>query len=311
MILSAEVLALLFLNMLFAIFGTIAFWIALTIYLKWDFSATTQTQYSLERSSYLGATIIKYILIFKLLLFIYFIFTLDKISNVITGAMCAAGVVDATEIGIFVLLLKLLNIYLFGFWLLMHYRDELSAKREWTQLKFGYYTVIYLFLMAEIVLETKMFMDIDVDKMVSCCGVLYSQSAATYISTLFRIDSKVLVTLFYGLFIALSYAYIVQKRRVYSLLMILFLPVALLSLILFFGTYIYELPTHHCPFCFLQKDYNHVGYLIYILLFIATFYGVSAPWSKNIKLSYVAFCAYTAIVSWYVMSYYIVNGVWL
>ena len=29
-------------------------------------------------------------------MFLFFIFTLDKISNVLTGAMCAAGVVDAT-----------------------------------------------------------------------------------------------------------------------------------------------------------------------------------------------------------------------
>jgi hypothetical protein len=36
-----------------------------------------------------------------------------------------------------------------------------------------------------------------------------------------------------------------------------------LSLISFIALYFYELPTHHCPFCILQKEYHYVGYLMY------------------------------------------------
>ena len=37
--------------------------------------------------------------------------------------MCAAGVVDATPYGTYLFILKILNIYLFGFWLVLHYLD--------------------------------------------------------------------------------------------------------------------------------------------------------------------------------------------
>jgi hypothetical protein len=30
--------------------------------------------------------------------------------------------------------------------------------------------------------------------------------------------------------------------------------------------YIYELPTHHCPFCLLHREYGFVGYLLYAAL---------------------------------------------
>ena len=117
MILSPEVLAMLILNTIFLLFGTIAFILSVKIFLQWDLNSTTKLQYSLEKQSFLTATIIKYIFLIKLPLFLFFIFTLDKISNLLTGAMCAAGVVDATQFGTYLFILKILNIYLFGFWL--------------------------------------------------------------------------------------------------------------------------------------------------------------------------------------------------
>ena len=97
MILSPEVLTILILDALLSIFSFIALFISLKIVFKWDFNSTSKSQYNLEKQSFLGATIIKYTLYLKILLFVFFIFTLDKLSNVIHGAMCAAGVVDATS----------------------------------------------------------------------------------------------------------------------------------------------------------------------------------------------------------------------
>jgi len=76
------------------------------------------------------------------------------------------------------------------------------------------------------------------------------------------------------------------------------------------------LPTHHCPFCFLQKDYYYVGYLIYSVLFIGTFYGLIVGFKNNkevktYKISLFFNFIYVVIVSLYPIVYYIQNGVWL
>ncbi len=38
------------------------------------------------------------------------------------------------------------------------------------------------------------------------------------------------------------------------------------ALISFIALYVYELPTHHCPFCLLQGEYHFIGYPMYALL---------------------------------------------
>jgi len=319
MILSPEVLAMLILNSIFLIFSMVAFVLSIRIFLKWDMNATTKEQYGLEKQSYLSATIIKYIFAIKLPLFFFFIFTLDKISTLLTGAMCGAGVVDATDYGSYLLILKLINLYLFGFWLTLHYLDIKSPNLPYTQLKFEFFMVLFFFLLAEILLEVVMFSSIDVDKMVSCCGTLYSSSSSSAIAGIFSIDTTVLLTLFYGNFLLMVLFFKMRYFYLFSLANLSFLIVALISLIEFFGTYIYALPTHHCPFCFLQRDYYYVGYLLYGLLFLGTFYGMRAGAIKilgeeegrGINLSLIFNLAYVVLVTSYVMGYFVRNGVWL
>jgi hypothetical protein len=42
--------------------------------------------------------------------------------------------------------------------------------------------------------------------------------------------------------------------------------VSIVSLISFVCLYFYELPTHHCPFCILQREYGYIGYPLYMTL---------------------------------------------
>jgi len=319
MILAPEVLAILILNSIFLLFSLVAFFLSFKISFGWDMNATTKEQYSLEKQSYLGATIIKYIFAIKLPLFLFFIFTLDKISTLLTGAMCAAGVVDATDYGAYLLILKLLNLYLFGFWLTIHYLDIKNPTLPYTKVKFEFFMVAFIFLLIEIVLEGVMFYSIDINKMVSCCGTLYSSSSTSAIAGIFSIDKSLLLTVFYGNFILIVTFYIMKYRYLFAIVNLSFLIVALISLIQFFGTYIYQLPTHHCPFCFLQRDYYYIGYLLYTLLFLGTFYGMRVGVidmlgekdKSGLKISLWCNFLYVILVTGYVIIYFIENGVWL
>ncbi len=319
MMLAPEVLAILILDSLFLLFSSVAFVLSVKIFLKWDMNATTKEQYSLEKQSYLGATIIKYIFAIKLPLFLFFIFTLDKISTLLTGAMCGAGVVDATDYGSYLLILKLINLYIFGLWLTLHYLDIKSPTLPYTRLKFEFFMVAFLFLLTEILLEVVMFSSIDIDKMVSCCGTLYSSSSTSAIAGIFSIDRTVLLALFYGNFLLMAVFYYMKHSYLFAISNLSFIITALISLIQFFGTYIYELPTHHCPFCFLQSDYYYVGYLIYGLLFLGTFYGMRVGVVKilgeekgaSMKLSLLFNFAYVVLVTAYVVGYFVRSGVWL
>jgi len=219
-------------------------------------------------------------------LFLFFIFTLDKISNVLTGAMCGAGVVDATEYGTYLIVLKIINLYLFAYWIGLHVEDMKDENQTYTKQKFILFIVLFFFFISEVILEGIMFDAIEIDKMVSCCGSLYSSSSTSAISGIFTVDTKILLSLFYGNYFLIALFYFLKNRYLFALLNVVFIIVALISLIAFFGTYIYELPSHHCPFCYLQSDYYYIGYLVYFLLFVGTFYGVVVGFIKESKKSY-------------------------
>jgi len=319
MILIPEVLTILILNFIFTLFSTIAFFLSIKIFLKWDINSTSTLQYTLEKQSYLAATIIKYIFIIKVPLFLFFIFTLDKISNILTGAMCGAGVVDATDYGNYLFVLKIINLYIFAYWLALHAEDIKHENQPYTKAKFGFFIVAFFLFLGEMIVEGVMFGSIDLDEIVSCCGTIYSSSTGSYISQIFAMSPTLLLTLFYGIFTLLFIFFFLKRNYAFAILNILFILISIITLITFFGTYIYELPSHHCPFCFLQSDYYYVGYLLYALLFTGTFYGISAgfiPTSKenrisNYKKSILFNSLYMTLVSLYPLFYYIKNGVWL
>ncbi|MDD3855772.1 hypothetical protein [Sulfurimonas sp.] len=315
MLLTPEVLTILILNGIFALFSIVAFVLSMRIFLRWNIDSTSEVQYKLEKESFLASTIIKYIFTIKVPLFLFFIFALDKISNVITGAMCAAGVVDATNSGAYLIILKIINLYLFAHWLKLHNQDMTDKSQPYTKLKFGLFIGLFFLFMVEIVLEFIMFSSIEIDKMVSCCGSIYSSSSTSAISTLFTLDTSLLLSIFYGNYFLIVLFYFLKNRYIFTTLNIIFIPVSLISLILFFGTYIYELPSHHCPFCYLQSDYYYVGYLIYFLLFMGTFYGLVVSFVKETKASYVISLLfnslYVILLSLYIAVYYIKNGVLL
>ena len=172
-LMTPDVIALLMLDVLFVCFAIIAFFLSLRIIKHWDSDSTSSLQYSLEKQSYLVATLIKYLFFLKLPLFIYFVFTLDLVALVIPGAMCAAGVVNATSYGFNVFIFKLINLYLFGIWVALHHYDMKRPDYPYSRLKFIFYVLIFFLFMAEVVLEVMMFSAIDPHVIVSCCGTLY------------------------------------------------------------------------------------------------------------------------------------------
>lgn len=319
MVLYPEVLAIEILDLIILFFAVIAFFLSFKIFKNWNFDSTAESQYRLEKQSFLASTIIKYIFALKVPLLIFFIFTLDKISTVLPGAMCAAGVVDATNYGTYLLILKVINIYIFAYWLVLNSEDMKHEEQPYTKLKFGVFLAAFFLLVIEIAIEWLMFNAIDVSKVVDCCGVIFSSTSSSYISTIFAIKTPLLLGVFYANFFAIALFYFLKNRYLFALSNTLFIITSLVTLISFFGIYIYELPTHHCPFCFLQRDYNYVGYLLYILLFVGTFFGLVIgliEFSKKdakryFNISLLFDLIYVLVVSGYPLFYYVKNGVWL
>ncbi len=317
---TPEIIAILTLDVLFLLLGIVACVTALGILRHWDAEATTPLQYTLEKRSYLVSVIIKYIFTIKVPLFLFFIYTTDKLSAIITGAMCATGVINAVDFGFYLSIFKLINVYGFGFWLLVYQCDMKHSMMPYTKLKLWLFCLLFIPLIAEVCLEILFFTTLNFSKIVSCCGTLFSVASTSYSSLLFKVDGLVWVGFFYSFALFVGVAYRLKNALLMLVSNFLYLVLAIISLIVFFSTYVYELPTHHCPFCLLQYEYYGVGYILYSILFIGTFSGIGGALLELVigvkqlvwfKRSLVFNLLYLLMISLYPLVYYIKNGVWL
>ena len=51
---------------------------------------------------------------------------------------------------------------------------------------------------------------------------------------------------------------------------------ALVAVVSAVSIYIYENPHHHCPFCLLKREYNYIGFALYVPLFLGTACGLAS-----------------------------------
>lgn len=318
-LLSNEVIVYLFAQSLIFVFSILAFYFSLIIIKKWDFNSSSSFQYKLEKRSYLVILIISFTMIAKILLLPYFIYALDNLSNIVPGAMCAAGIVTANDYGQNLLFLKVFVIFFVCVWLIINSLDLKATTYPYTKKKYFFYSLIFFLLCLEIVLDFLYFSNIPTSEPVVCCSTIYGASSATN-HIPFNLDIKFMLVIFYLVFIVLFLLNLQKSSMLSFIFSVLFLYISYYSVTYFFSTYIYQLPTHQCPFCMLQKEYNFTGYFVWAFLMIGTFMSMSAfVLEKYIKtninklflISNIFLALFVGLCSFYVIRYYFVNGVFL
>jgi hypothetical protein len=297
----------------------VAFLISIKILKKWNFNSFNPLQFKLEKESYLINTITLFVFGLKFLLLLYFIFTIDALSLIVSGAMCGAGVIDANQYGTALLSLKLFILFLLTLWLYLNFYDMRTKDYKYFKEKSWLFSAIFLLIFLEIYLDFQYFTNINTHIPVSCCSTLFGQLEGAN-PLPFGLNISLLLVLFYLLYILLLTALYSGYKLLYIGVNLLFVYVAYYAVVYFFGTYIYQLPTHKCPFCMLQVEYFYVGYLLWGSLFIGTFLGlsdvISSLWLqkeklKNQKLVARLLSLFVLLCTLYVVVYYVNNGLLL
>jgi hypothetical protein len=286
---------------------------------KWNFDLFTSEQFALENRSYLVMTIIFFVMLLKVILLPYFVYTIDNLSDLIPGAMCGAGVIKANDYGNPLLSLKIIILFLSALWLSMNSIDLQKKNYPYLKLKSWFFVLIFLLLSTEFALDILYFTHIETNNPVSCCSVIFGQTGGAN-GLPFGLDIPKLIILFYLLF-ALVLLTTISGLAVMSIVSSLFFAViSYYAVVYFFGTYIYELPTHLCPFCMLQDHYYYVGYLLWGLLMLGVFLTIDAailqsffkqPSQTLKRISLLLLSAFVLLCSAYVAVYYFKNGVLL
>ena len=279
MILHSGVLAVLLSSGLIAGMICYAAFHAIQILDRWDLRSGSELQLRLERKTYLISTLLAFAMAFQLASYFLFIHTSDGLAGRIVGAMCAAGTLHATPYGYPCLLLKTLNFFLAGLWLIVNHADNQGRDYPLIKVKYAFLVAMVPLLLAETVLQAMHFLGMKPDVITSCCGSLFSASAKGVASEMAALPARPMTGLFYGstaLTLGAGVFFLRTGRLggAYGAVSCANGAVSILALVSFICLYFYELPTHHCPFCVLQGGYGHVGYPLYLSLLLGSVCGL-------------------------------------
>lgn len=252
-----------------------------TILRFWDLNSGSELQLRLERQTYLISTLLTVALIFQFLSFFLFVYTADRLHPYFTGAMCAAGSLNANGWGYPVLVLKLATLILAGLWLIINRADIGGFDYPLIRVKYRLLLGLAPFVFVEAAAQWLYFWHLRPNIITSCCGALFSTAGESLGADVLSLPPKpMLVAAFIaiGAVLAAGLWFFRTGKGGYLLagLSLAAFIIAGLACITVVSLYIYELPTHHCPFCFLQWEYWFIGYPMYLMLLIGVLGGLGA-----------------------------------
>jgi hypothetical protein len=294
MILHPAIVALVFISLLLCGMILYSSFFGIRILSRWDLPSGSEEQLALERKTYLISTILSYVFIFQIGSLFLYIYTADSLHNLFVGAMCAAGSLYVDPYGYPTFLLKILNCLLAGLWLIVNYVDNQAYDYPLIRKKYALLLLLAPFIIAESLSQWLYFSQMKADVITSCCGSLFSFERNGVGSDITGMPVRETMMVFYGslfLTFALGIFYLIKGKLGYlfSFATGSFFLISCAALISFISLYFYELPTHHCPFCILQKEYGYIGYLLYAALFSGAVSGLGVgilmPFRKIRSLS--------------------------
>lgn len=315
---NPALVTLLILDLLAVVYGAYAGLWSYRIFRTFNPELTTAYQYDLERRTYLVSSIIQILLAIKVIVFPLFIYSLDQLAFHIPGAMCAVGVINASKLGVPLLLIKLLGLFLFSSWILIHNLDLKKINFLYTLKKHGYFLLVYGFLLLEVFVQYTYLLDLDLDRVVACCSTIF-QGGQNLTGVLSSIPLNIFLPVFIVIYLLTVISQFWGNSVSTALINLIFLGLGLMAILVLYSPYIYELPSHQCPFCILQKEYNYIGFLLYPLLLLGTFAGIAPGFLKVVfgakmelrRIAIVATLSFVLLASWFPLAYYFSRGTWL
>ncbi|HSN54084.1 MAG TPA: hypothetical protein VLT32_05405 [Candidatus Sulfomarinibacteraceae bacterium] len=245
--------------------------LGVTILRRWDPTSGSELQLALERRTYLVSTILTNAFGFQLVSLFLLVFTADRLHSQFVGAMCAAGTFNAHPSGYPALLLKLATFILAGLWLILNHADTRAWDYPLVRVKYAALLALAPVLLVELFIQGEFLLSLEPNVITSCCGSLFTSDAHGVAADLAGLPTRPTAIAFFVVLTATCLAGLGFLRWgrggvPVALLGAASLVVSLAAVISFISPFVYEMPSHHCPFDVLQGSYHWIGYPLYLLL---------------------------------------------
>ena len=281
MILHPGILALLIGSLLTLLLMLKACWLGLQIIWRWDMTSSSETQLLLERKTWLVSTLLNYALSFQILSGVLYLYTLEDIHRLFVGAMCATGALNANLVGWLVLVVKVVLFFAAALWVIFNQLDQRTEDTPLVRPKYLALILITPLVALDLYLQFNYFSGLQPEIITSCCGSLFSADGQSVASELAGMPAGESMKIFFSVisaFFILLVSCFFSRSSIPRILLfvatVLTFFASLAAVVSFISLYIYQMPSHHCPFDMLQGHYNYIGYPLYAGLFVGTLFGL-------------------------------------
>ncbi len=283
MFLNPWSLALTLCSLVVLVLGAVAAKTAVRVLRFWEPGSDSNRQIRLENEIWLSSTLVAYGLGFQIMTLILFMLAADQFCKVIVGAMCATGALLANPFGMPALLVKLVGVFFYGFWILLHQLDIRSEHYPLVRIKYLALLLLLPLLVLDATLQTLYIAGIKPDIITSCCAVVFSDTPGSTTNLMTGFSQQGLLIAFIGSIIGLTVLGWTLLRRwqawladLYAAGWLWFFVLSLVMITNVISSYVYAMPYHKCPFCILKPEYHYFGFALYGALIPAAFFGASA-----------------------------------
>ncbi len=293
MILNPWILGLIIGHSVLLLVFTLGVVMAWQIFRGWDYNATDEKQFLLEKKTYLVSTVMNFVLLTQISMLFLFEMAAGELAAILPGAMCTVGTLSSNSYGFPLLDLKIVSFFAYFFWLVINWLDGQIETYPLVRKKYMGLMLIYPLAVMETVLLFAFVLHLDPSVITSCCGSIYNKGAGGVGGTLAGASIGLILPLFFGITLLILLNrfvlphWVPDKNWFWNLLevplWIAFFVTAMANIISFISTYVYEMLSHKCPFCFMGAEYRYYGIPLYLCLFGATASGMTGGLLETIK----------------------------
>lgn len=252
-----------------------------TVAVGWNPDDSSRQQLTRERRSLLVAAALTLVLGWQLVSLFLFVATAERLHTLFTGAMCAAGTLNASRFGYPALLVKVAVFVLCGVGLVVMRVSRGAWTTGLVRFKHLLSVAVAAALVAENVIQLRYFVDLDPEIITSCCATIFGDGAGGLAAGLAAVPAGTSRWAFFGTLALTAGAgsRFLRGGRSPAWFAALVPPLtalAVVAVISWIAPAFYQLPTHHCPFCLLSWQYGCVGHALYAALAVALVAGCAS-----------------------------------
>jgi hypothetical protein len=259
---------------------------AFQIVIKWVPQSAKREQIQLERRAETARLSAKFSLaVFFLSTALLIIAITHVLPEIVPGAMCGTGVLQATDgLGGRALLYRFLVFFIMTLWLTYEKLNLSRPDAPLTRYNARILLLVLPFFLLAVITTLRGILRIDSHQPVDCCAMVYDQfGSLTAARQIAGIPNTFWVWTFWMLTaLMLSCAvWSLRTNRTHgkkatgslALITVIWVPMAAITLVRVYAAYFYHVLHHHCPWCLFLPEHKFVGIPLFGALIIITLEG--------------------------------------